>query len=128
MTARGSALPARCCGWRALGRRLRGNDALPTFLPGSTISPVTQLNHQKAKLKKVLPVAVVGCGRMGRLHARVYTDMDDVNLVGVYDANHEKAHEVADEFGCKAFPNLKDLLPQVAGASVCVPTKHHGAL
>src|SRR5205814_8484479 len=34
----------------------------------------------------------------------------------------------AEEFGCKAFVNLKDLLPRVAGASVCVPTKHHGAL
>jgi predicted dehydrogenase len=89
---------------------------------------VTQLNAQKAKLKKVLPVAVVGCGRMGRLHARVYTEMEDVNLVGVYDANHETAREVAEEFECKAFVNLKDLLPQVAAASICVPTHHHGAL
>ena len=101
---------------------------LPTLPRGSTISSVTQLNAQKAKLKKVLPVAVVGCGRMGRLHARVYTEMSDVNLFGVYDANHEKAKDVAEEFGCKAFTNLRDLLPQVAAASVCVPTNHHGAL
>lgn len=89
---------------------------------------MTQLNQQKSQLKKVLPVAVVGCGRMGRLHARVYTEMEDVNLFGVYDANHEVAREVAEEFGCKAFTNLKELLPHVAGASVCVPTQHHGAL
>ena len=89
---------------------------------------VTQLHEQKSKLKKVLPVAVVGCGRMGRLHARVYTDMPDVNLFGVYDAHHETAKEVAEEYGCKAFTNLKELLPHVAAASVCVPTQHHGAL
>jgi predicted dehydrogenase len=65
---------------------------------------------------------------MGRLHARVYTEMEDVNLVGVYDANHAKAEAVAEEYGCKAFGNLRDLLPHVAGASVCVPTKYHGDL
>ncbi len=89
---------------------------------------MTQLNEQKAKLKKVLPVAVVGCGRMGRLHARVYTEMPDVQLVGVYDAHHDTAKEVAEEYKCKAFANLKDLLSQVAATSVCVPTKYHGDL
>src|SRR5580765_3000756 len=72
-----------------------------------------------------LPVAVVGCGRMGRLHARVYSQMPQVRLVGVYDAHHETADEVAQEFGCGAFKNLRDLLPQVAAASVAVPTKFH---
>ena len=65
---------------------------------------------------------------MGRLHARVYTEMEDVNLFGVYDANHAKAQELAEEYGCKAFGNLRDLLPHVAAASVCVPTKYHGDL
>ena len=54
--------------------------------------------------------------------------MPEVNLFGVYDAHHETAKEVAEEYGCKAFTNLKELLPHVAAASVCVPTQHHGAL
>jgi predicted dehydrogenase len=65
---------------------------------------------------------------MGRLHARVYSEMSDVHLVGVYDAHHETAREVAEEYGSKAFQNLRDLLPHVAGASVCVPTKYHSDL
>lgn len=75
--------------------------------------------------KKLLPVAVVGCGRMGRLHARVYSQMPDVLLVGVYDSHHETALEVASEYGCRAFENLHELLPQVAGATIAVPTRHH---
>lgn len=79
-------------------------------------------------MKKVVPVAVVGCGRMGRLHARVYSEMPGVHLVGVYDAHHQAAREVAEDFGTRAFENLRDLLPHVAGASVCVPTKFHADL
>src|SRR5437879_4443962 len=78
--------------------------------------------------RKLVPVAVVGCGRMGRLHARVYAQMPDVKLVGVYDAHHETAQDVADEFGCLPYSNLRDLLPHVAAASVAVPTKYHADL
>ena len=85
-------------------------------MPQSTAQPAPH---------KLVPVAVVGCGRMGRLHARVYSQMPNVRLVGVYDAHHETAQEVAGEFGCQACKNLRDLLPQVAAASVAVPTKFH---
>lgn len=75
-----------------------------------------------------LPVAVVGCGRMGRLHARVYAQMPQVLLVGVYDADRDKAQATADEYGTRAFQNLRDLLPQVAAATIAVPTKFHAEL
>ena len=91
---------------------------------GLKIGDVTQSTAQPAP-HKLVPVAVVGCGRMGRLHARVYSQMPGVKLVGVYDAHHETADEVAQEFGCGSFHNLRDLLPQVAAASVAVPTKFH---
>ncbi len=79
-------------------------------------------------MQKMVPVGVVGCGRMGRLHARVYSQMPNVHLVGVYDAHHETAEEVAAEFKCKAFGNLRDLLPQVAATTIAVPTKFHADL
>lgn len=79
-------------------------------------------------MQKVVPVGVVGCGRMGRLHARVYSQMPNVHLVGVYDAHHETAEEVAAEFKCKAYGNLRDLLPQVAATTIAVPTKFHADL
>lgn len=75
-----------------------------------------------------LPVAVVGCGRMGRLHARVYAQMPNVHLVGVYDADKDKAAATADEYGTQAFANLRDLLPHVAAATIAVPTQHHAEL
>ena len=75
-----------------------------------------------------LPVAVVGCGRMGRLHARVYSQMPNVHLVGVYDADKDKAAATAEEYGTRSFHNLRDLLPHVAAATIAVPTQHHAEL
>jgi predicted dehydrogenase len=92
-----------------------------------TIARVT-LESAKSQLKKLVPVGVVGCGRMGRLHARVYSQMPNVKLVGVYDAHHETAQEVAAEFKCNAYQNLRDLLPQVAATTIAVPTKFHADL
>jgi predicted dehydrogenase/uncharacterized protein with HEPN domain len=72
-----------------------------------------------------IPVAVIGCGRMGRLHARVYSQMPTVKLVGVYDSLGEKAQATAAEYQTQAFDKLEDLLPRVQAVTVAVPTQHH---
>lgn len=72
-----------------------------------------------------LPVGVIGCGRMGRLHARVYSQMAQVKLVAVYDANPDAASAAADEYGCRAVANVDELLPQVKAVSIAVPTQAH---
>src|SRR5881275_520797 len=75
-----------------------------------------------------LSVGVIGCGRMGRLHARVYSQMPQVKLVGVYDVTPESAREIADEFNCRPFTDLDDLLANVAAVSIAVPTHFHGTI
>lgn len=75
-----------------------------------------------------LPVAVVGCGRMGRLHARVYSQMPQVRLVGVYDVNPAAARALADETGCTVFNDIDSLKHHVAAASIATPTTTHAEL
>ena len=72
-----------------------------------------------------IPVGVVGCGRMGRLHARVYGQMPEVKLVGVYDANAESAQETAEEYDTTAFASIDALCEQVKAVTIAVPTTHH---
>src|SRR5947207_1523853 len=43
---------------------------------------------------------------MGRLHARVYSQMPQVKLAGVYDANREAAREAAEQYDTQAFENI----------------------
>jgi len=70
-------------------------------------------------------VAVVGTGEFGRNHARVYREMPEVELTGVYDRDAERAARVAQEFGTRAFSSLEELRGSVDAVSVAVPTAEH---
>jgi predicted dehydrogenase len=62
---------------------------------------------------------------MGRLHARVYSEMPRVKLVGICDANGETAASVAEDFNCRAFSSVAELLPHVKAVTIAVPTAFH---
>jgi predicted dehydrogenase len=72
-----------------------------------------------------LPVGVIGCGRMGRLHARVCSQMERIKLVGVHDASPDAAAATADQFNTRAYDNLDDLLNESKAVLIAVPTIHH---
>jgi len=62
---------------------------------------------------------------MGRLHARVYSQMPGVKVIGVHDADAEKAGAVADSFSCRAFREVGQLLDEVDAITIAVPTAWH---
>jgi len=68
---------------------------------------------------------VVGTGDFGRNHIRVYRQIEGVELVGVVDADPERARKVAAEFSTTAFESLRDLPGNVDAVSVAVPTVRH---
>ena len=70
-------------------------------------------------------VAVVGCGEFGRNHARVYGEMENVELAGVFDLDAERAGKTAKEFQTRAFQSIGELRGAVDAASVAVPTVAH---
>ena len=73
-----------------------------------------------------LRAGVVGVGRMGRHHARVYTQLADTALVGVADENLDRREAVAEERGCKGFATVDSLLAAgVDVVSIAVPTSYH---
>src|SRR5213596_495245 len=74
---------------------------------------------------KKIRVAVVGTGEFGRNHARVYRELDGVELVGVFDENPERAATVAAEFQTQVLKSLDELHSRVDAASVAVPTVAH---
>lgn len=72
-----------------------------------------------------LKVGVIGAGVMGGRHARVYSEIDEVELVGVYDPQPERALEVAGLYGGAAFDSLNNLLAAVDAVSIASPTSTH---
>ncbi|GFO80486.1 Gfo/Idh/MocA family oxidoreductase [Methyloceanibacter sp.] len=69
--------------------------------------------------------AVVGTGYFGRFHANHYTKNPDAKLVAVVDSDPERAKAMAEEFGCEAVTDHRDIYGKVDAASVAVPTPFH---
>ncbi len=69
--------------------------------------------------------AVVGTGYFGRFHANHYNKNPDAKLVGVVDANPERANAVAAEFGVEAFTDYRQIFDKVDAVSIAVPTQFH---
>lgn len=70
-------------------------------------------------------VAVVGTGEFGRNHARVYRELADAELVGVYDREPSRAQAIAAEFATHALRTLEEVCERAEAASVAVPTVVH---
>ncbi len=74
----------------------------------------------------ILRCAVVGVGRMGRHHARVYNETAGVTLVGVVDHNEDRRETMVETHGCAPFETIDDLLKEgVDAVTIAVPTTHH---
>ena len=71
-------------------------------------------------------VGVVGVGAMGEHHARIYSQMDNCELVGLMDVDPERAKAVAKKYGTNAFSDAEALLGEKPDAvSIVVPTSLH---
>ena len=68
---------------------------------------------------------VVGVGSLGQAHARIYSELPGVDLVGIYDASPERAAEIAGKYHTQAYDSLDALCADIEAASVVVPTDLH---
>lgn len=75
-----------------------------------------------------LRVAVVGAGRMGENHLRIYNGLKNVHLVGLVDPDRARAAAAAARYDCTAFASIDELVGKVDAASVCVPSGLHAAV
>ena len=71
-----------------------------------------------------LRVGVIGVGSMGQNHVRVYRELPETELIGVTDADPERAEDIADAFGTDAL-EMSELLASVDAVSIAVPTPYH---
>jgi predicted dehydrogenase len=74
---------------------------------------------------KTVRVGVIGVGHLGSAHAGTYRRLAGVDLMGVYDADENRARAQAEELGCGFYPDVESLLADVDAVSVVVPTAAH---
>ncbi|MCM8782326.1 MAG: Gfo/Idh/MocA family oxidoreductase [Candidatus Omnitrophica bacterium] len=72
-----------------------------------------------------IKVAVIGVGHLGAIHARIYSQLKGVKLIGVCDINESRARKTARRFRTNYFTDYRNLFGKVDAASIAVPTELH---
>ena len=72
-----------------------------------------------------LRVAVIGVGHMGQYHVNIYSELNNVELVGVSDASAERSQEIASKFNTTAYTDPSELYDKVDAVTIAVPTSLH---
>jgi predicted dehydrogenase len=70
-------------------------------------------------------IGVIGVGRMGQNHCRVYSNLKNTKFVGVCDVNPERGREVARTYEVSYFREVDSLLENVDAVGICTPTPQH---
>ncbi|MCZ0735306.1 Gfo/Idh/MocA family protein [Phreatobacter sp. AB_2022a] len=73
-----------------------------------------------------LRVGVIGCGVMGKNHARVFAELPGITLVGVADPDAEQVKFVTSRLGCGGYASLSALLDAgIDALTIAAPTQLH---
>jgi predicted dehydrogenase len=75
----------------------------------------------------MLKAAVIGVGSMGRNHARVYRELDGVELIAISDQNAETAERIGTVYGVTHFTDYKRMIEECKPdlVTLAVPTDKH---
>ncbi len=69
--------------------------------------------------------AVVGAGKMGAIHAKVYDQLPQSDFVAVVDIDRDKAERLARQYNCSAYSDCADILVKVDAVTIATPTVTH---
>jgi predicted dehydrogenase len=70
-------------------------------------------------------VGVVGVGYLGQIHAKIYHEMPNVELVMLADTDEKTVNELAQRYGCEATMQSIAMIDKVDAVSIVVPTSLH---
>jgi len=70
-------------------------------------------------------VGVIGVGHLGKIHAKLYKEVKNAELCGIYDANTAQLDEVAHALQVPKFESMEDLLRNVDAVNIVTPTVSH---
>jgi predicted dehydrogenase len=74
---------------------------------------------------KKLNTAIIGAGKMGQIHAKVYHQLPQSNFVAVVDTDTKKAKQLAKKYKCHYHRDCLEILDKVDAVTISTPTISH---
>jgi len=75
--------------------------------------------------KDKIKMGVVGIGHLGNYHLQKYRLIENCEIAGVADTLLERAQKAAQNYGCPAFSDYREMIGRIDAASIAVPTGEH---
>ncbi len=78
-----------------------------------------------------MKVGVIGCGKIAQVrHIPEYATNPDARLIGVYDRTAARAKEVAEQYDCRTFSTIEEMLAcgEIDAVSICVANQLHAQI
>lgn len=75
----------------------------------------------------MIRVAVIGVGAMGRNHVRVYSELDNVDLIAIADPDREAADRIGRKYRIRVYSDYREMLrvEELEAVSIVVPSLLH---
>ena len=72
-----------------------------------------------------MKIGLIGCGYLGKIHAKCIKEVSNVELTGVYDISHETSQKVAAQFATVAYSDLQLLINHCDVVDIVTDTTTH---
>lgn len=72
-----------------------------------------------------IKIGVIGVGYLGCHHARIYSEIEEAELIAVVDIDRTKADSLAKKYNCESIYDYRDILNRVDALSIVTPTTTH---
>lgn len=73
----------------------------------------------------MVKIGVLGAGHLGKIHLSLIKQIPQLNLVGFYDPDLQKAQSVSAELGVKLYVSMDDLIEDCDAIDIVTPTITH---
>jgi predicted dehydrogenase len=70
-------------------------------------------------------VGIIGVGKLGSFHCNALSQLENVELVGVYDIDVLQRNQIAEKYKCISFQSEQEVIDAADIIGVIVPTSHH---
>jgi predicted dehydrogenase len=72
-----------------------------------------------------LKIGILGVGHLGKLHASLYKEIDNIEIIGIFDIDREKSAKIGEELGLPVAKSQEDLFINADAINIVTPTQDH---
>lgn len=70
-------------------------------------------------------ISIIGVGRMGQFHLNVVSQINQINLSGIYDADENHLNEISQKHNIRKFNSLDEAIDNSDAVIIASPTMYH---